>query len=102
MSLTKNYSQNREMCKVTFTVTEVMVGAGSNVHLVGEFNEWKIHDKQLKKLKNGDFTITLELKTGRDYQFRYLVDDATWVNDWNADKYVGSKYGNCHNSVVSV
>lgn len=54
----------------------------------------------MKKLKNGDYNVKLDLETGREYQFRYLVDELKWENDWNADKYVKSSYGNCDNSVV--
>ena len=102
MSLSKEYSQDGKVCCVTFRLTHDMAGAGNIVHLVGEFNDWRIHKTQMKRLKNGDFSVTLELEAGRDYQFRYLVDDANWINDWKADNYVCSQYGSCHNSVVSL
>ncbi len=56
----------------------------------------------MKKLKDGDYSIKLDLETGRAYQFRYLIDEVKWENDWNADKYVRSVYGDCDNSVVIV
>ena len=56
----------------------------------------------MKKLKNGNYAVTLELKPGREYQFRYLIDESKWENDWNADKYVKSPYGDSDNSVVVV
>ena len=55
----------------------------------------------MKKLKKGEYTVTLELKSGKEYQFRYLVDESRWENDWNADKYVKSPFGT-DNSVVIV
>ncbi|HNQ97975.1 MAG TPA: isoamylase early set domain-containing protein, partial [Treponemataceae bacterium] len=48
------------------------------------------------------FSITLVLEQGREYQFRYLMDESRWENDWAADKYSPSQYGNCDNSVVIV
>jgi hypothetical protein len=51
----------------------------------------------MKKMKNGSFTITLDLEPGREYQFRYLIDDVVWENDWNADKYTKSPYGDSDN-----
>ena len=45
---------------------------------------------------------TLELKPGREYQFRYLIDGRQWENDWHADKYVQSPIGDSENSVVVV
>ena len=56
----------------------------------------------MKKLKNGDFTVTLDLETDREYQFRYLVDEKYWENDWCADDYVRSPFGTSDNSVVIV
>jgi hypothetical protein len=56
----------------------------------------------MKHLKSGDFTVTIDLEADREYQFRYLLDEKIWENDWEADKYVRSEYGNCENSVVVV
>jgi len=44
----------------------------------------------------------VKLKTGREYQYRYLIDGRNWQNDVQADKYVHSSYGACENSVVMV
>jgi hypothetical protein len=54
----------------------------------------------MKKLANGDFYIELEVDAGREYEFRFLIDDGRWENAWNADKYVWSEHGNCENSVI--
>ena len=56
----------------------------------------------MKPLKKGGFTVTLDLKTGRDYQFRYFFDRLFWGNDPEADRYEYSPFGNCENSVVSL
>jgi hypothetical protein len=56
----------------------------------------------LKKLKDGTFSVTVNLESDREYQFRYLIDDSIWENDWEADKYVPSPFGNADNSVVVV
>jgi hypothetical protein len=54
----------------------------------------------MKRLESGDYSTTLDLETGNEYQFLYLIDDSKWKNDWNADKYVKSPYGDNDNSVV--
>jgi hypothetical protein len=56
----------------------------------------------MKKLKNGDFTITVNLAADTQYQFRYLLDDKAWENDWEADAYIPSSVSFDHNSVVHV
>jgi len=43
----------------------------------------------------------LDLETGKEYQFRYLLDDDRWENDWDADAYTPNEIGT-ENSVVSV
>jgi len=71
-----------------------------SVHLVGDFNDWSQVSHPLSRGRDdGDWTITLELATGREFQFRYLVDGRDWHNDWNADKYVPNTFGG-DNSVV--
>lgn len=102
MSLKKQYSKNKKVCRVTFKVPREATMGASNVNLVGDFNKWSVMDNPMKKLKNGDFTLTLELKAKKEYPFRYLMDEKIWENDWEADKYVRSEYGNCDNSVVVV
>ena len=55
----------------------------------------------MKALKDGSFTVQLDLESGKDYQFRYLLDGKVWVNDTEADSYVPSEYGE-PNCVVAV
>ena len=43
--------------------------------------------------------LTLELQSGKEYQFRYLVNGTDWYNDWDADRYVPNPFGG-DNSVV--
>ena len=56
----------------------------------------------MKKAKDGSFKATLELPVGRKYEFRYLIDNAIWENDWAADDYKFIAQFNIDNSVVAV
>lgn len=98
----KEYLKKKNACKVTFRFPKIAAPDAKSVSIAGDFNDWNIYASRMKKLKNGDFTITLELEPGKDYQFRYLVDETKWENDWNADKYVKSPFGDSDNSVVAV
>ena len=102
MTLTKRYLKSRPVCKVTFRLSKSVVQSAAHVHLVGEFNQWNILATPMKRLKNGDFTLTLDLEPNRAYQFRYLINQVRWENDENADKYVPTPFGDCDNSVVVV
>ncbi|MDJ0783618.1 MAG: isoamylase early set domain-containing protein [Desulfosarcinaceae bacterium] len=102
MSLKKRYLKSKPVCKVTFRVPrEVAKGAGA-ISIVGEFNDWQPGVTPMKSLKSGEFTATVDLAAGREYQFRYLIDGDTWENDGNADKYVRTCFGDSDNSVVIV
>jgi len=102
VGLKKEYLKTRKSCKVTFRLPSIAAEGAKHVYIVGDFNNWNMYDNPMRKLKNGDFTITLELEPEREYQFRYLIDELKWENDWNADKYEKSPYGDSDNSVVIV
>ncbi len=102
MALKKQYLKSKSSCKVTFRLPQEAVGDANRVALVGEFNDWSINATPMKKLKDGSFKTVVEMEAGREYQYRYLIDETTWENDWDADKYVRSEFGNCDNSVVAV
>ena len=102
MSLKKRFLKGRSVCKVTFNLRQEAAEDATAVHVVGEFNNWDVYATPMKRLKDGSFTVTVDLDQGAEYQFRYLIDETIWENDWNADKYVPSHYGNCENSVVVV
>jgi len=100
-SLKKEYLKSKKVVKVTFRLPKVAAVNAKNVHVVGDFNGWSIYANPMKRLKKGEFTTTIELEPGREYQFRYLIDEDRWENDWNADKYVKSPFGS-DNSVIVV
>lgn len=102
MSLKKQYLKSKPQCKVTFRMPKAAVPAAKTVHIVAEFNGWSTKHTPMKRLKSGDFTAVVTLEPGRAYQFRYLVDQTRWENDWEADRYVKCDFGDCDNSVVVV
>lgn len=102
MSLKKQYLKTKSICKVTFRLSPEEVPDATHVHIVGEFNNWSTRQTPMKKLKGGAFTLTLDLETGRDYQFRYLLDGQTWINDPAADSYAPSGFSGSDNAVVSI
>ena len=99
--LKKQFSKTKSTCKVTFTLPKEAVNGGKEVKLLGEFNNWNPVEGVAMKASKTEFKTVLELEAGRDYQFRYLIDNNTWENDWNADGYVATPYG-VDNSVVTL
>ena len=102
MSIKKQYLKSKPVCKVTFRISEKIGNTAGTAHVVGEFNNWDFISTPMKKLKTGEFTTTLDLEKGREYQFRYLLDNNIWENDADADKYLPTPFGDCENSVIAV
>ncbi len=89
--LLKNYTKSGEKCRVTFKLpTDVKAKTAS---LCGDFNDWDPDAAPMKKLKDGSFSVTISLDAGRNYRFRYLLDEKLWENDWEADAYVANEFG---------
>ncbi len=100
--ITKKYLKSKPVCKVTFEVAPEQLNGAKKVAIAGEFNNWQADATPLKKGKEGNYKVTLELEAGNDYQFRYVVDGKTWENDWDADKYVPNNLTFEENSVVTL
>ena len=101
MGLKKRYLKSKPICKVTFELPGQAAEDAESVGLAGDFNGWNPHHAPLTRKKTGDYQITLDLETGRDYQFRYVID-GRWENDWQADRYTPTEIPGIENSVVSV
>jgi 1,4-alpha-glucan branching enzyme len=102
MSLKKQFLKSKPECKVTFSLPKKAVGNAKKVVLVGEFNNWSETATPMKKMKDGSVSISLNLATGREYHYRYLIDGQKWENDWKADKYEASTIPGVENSVVTL
>jgi 1,4-alpha-glucan branching enzyme len=99
--ITKQFMKSKPVCKATFTLPVDIAPDAENIQVLGEFNNWDPnHALEMKKQKNGFFKATVELESGKNYQFRYLVNGNTWLNDQEADQYVSTQYGT-ENCVIS-
>lgn len=99
--ITKKFLKSKPVCKATFTLPVEAAPKAKEVAIVGEFNDWNPEEGVvMKKQKNGVFKAVVDLRAGKEYEFRYLIDGEKWENDWQADKYVTSPFG-VENSVVS-
>ena len=100
MSITKKYSSSGVTCKVTFTYPTYAADGVKTVQILGDFNNWDAFKAPKMKKGKEEFSITLELNTGRIYEFRYLLDGSRWDNDYNADNYSPAPYAGVKNSVL--
>lgn len=101
MSLKKQYNETKTLCKVTFILAKDIVHSANKVTLAGDFNNWDIESIPMKKLKSGEFSVSVDLKKGKEYEFKYLINGKAWLNETEADKLVPNKF-QTENSVVIV
>jgi len=100
MSIRKRFLKSKPVCKVTFKVPKIDGGTAESAHVVGDFNTWSTSATPMRKLKSGGFSATVDLETDRSYEFRYLLGDAHWTNDPEADGQAPTPYGDSANSVI--
>ncbi|MFO7536968.1 MAG: isoamylase early set domain-containing protein [Chloroflexota bacterium] len=91
----KRFFKTKDEVEVTFEYTETE-GVNS-VALVSEHNNWQ--PVEMTPLKRGGFQTKERFPKNGRFQFRYLVNGEMWVNDEDADGYVGNEHGS-QNSIV--
>ena len=95
----KTFVKSKSTYKVTFSLPKTVAANANEVKVLGEFNNWQWENGLKMKATKTAYTAVLELESGRDYQFRYLIDNNNWENDWEADAYTPNPYG-VENSIV--
>lgn len=98
MSVEKHFCNKTNKCKVVFHLPTKATN-GTKVKVVGDFNNWDAKNGIPMEVKNDEFIAEAELPIDQTYQYRYLIDDRDWENDWDADAYFPTEFG-VDNSVV--
>lgn len=98
MSIKKQFIKTKPVCKVTFSVE---AKEANEVSVIGDFNDWKVEEGALSKLKNGTFKGTFDLAKDSEYEFKYLIDGA-YVNEPEADSFKWNDFAGTENSVLVV
>jgi len=99
MSISKQFLKSKPECKVTFTVPAI---EAQSVEVVGAFNNWTPNELPLKKRKDGVFKGTINLPVNNSFEFKYIVDGTTWVNDEQADKFVWNDFAGSENGILEL
>jgi 1,4-alpha-glucan branching enzyme len=98
--ITKSYSKTGRSCRVTFKIPPEQAKAQAAA-VLGDFNGWNADLHPMEKRKDGSFSATVTVETGRPYRFRYLLDGRHWTNDEAADALVPNQFGT-EDSVLSL
>lgn len=95
----KEYTKTGRSCRVTFSLpAEVNAQIAC---LCGDFNDWNHNSHPMKRRKDGSFYLTISLKPGQQYRYRFLLDGERWENDWAAENYLPNDLGS-EDSVVTI
>ncbi|MBN1969862.1 MAG: isoamylase early set domain-containing protein [Candidatus Delongbacteria bacterium] len=76
MSTQKVFHKKKPVCKVTFKLNKEVANSAMQVNLVGDFNNWDKENLQMKKIKTGGFSIAVNLDIGKEYEFKYFIDNS--------------------------
>ena len=101
MSINKIYIPDKGVCRVSFTLPESAANHSEKVSVVGDFNSWNPDINRMERDNNGQFKCIIDLPLGKVYEFRYLIDDSQWVNEWDADAYSPTPYDGEYNMILS-
>lgn len=99
MSFKKQFLKSKPVCKVAFRLTKSEAENAGDVKILGSFNNWDKGAESMKQLKSGDFTATLELPVEQDIEFRYFIDNSSWINDPEAEGFITNAFGDT-NSLI--
>jgi 1,4-alpha-glucan branching enzyme len=84
----KKFFKTKQECEVSFELTSE---GAEQVELLCESNDWQ--PIEMKKARKDTFRTRIRLPSDGRYQFRYLVDRQSWINDEDADAYVPNHFG---------
>ena len=99
MAIKKTLTKDKKKCKVTFSLPAEVAPNANSVRVVGDFNNWNWNKGIKLTKKKNQFQGATELKPGQRHEFRYLIDNSRWENDWHADYYAPTPFG-CDNCVL--
>lgn len=95
--LQKTYFKTKDYCKVKFSLQPE---SAEVVEILGLNSDWN-HSIIMSKKKDGTFSADVNLPKDSKHEFKYLVDNALWINDPEADSEVPNVFGGS-NSVVAL
>ena len=93
----KTYFKTKDYCKVKFSFK---VENAETVEILGLNNDWK-NAIIMSRKKDGSFIADVNLPKDSKHEFKYLVNESTWLNEPEADSLKPNEFGGT-NSVISL
>jgi hypothetical protein len=93
----KTYFKTKDYCKVKFSFK---VENAETIEILGLNNDWN-NAVIMSRKKDGTFSADVNLPKDSKHQFKYLVNEAIWLNEPEADSVQPNEFGGT-NSVISL
>lgn len=91
------------MKQITFSLPLEALGQATEALLLGDFNNWNPEEAtKLTVQADGTLRADVLLEPGKTYEYRFLLNDGRWINDWKAQGYVYKPELNVENSVITI
>ncbi len=92
----KTYFKTKNYCKVKFSLTP---DNAETVEILGLNSDWE-NSIVMSKKKDGTFTCDVSLPKDTQHEFKYLVDENTWINEPEADSQNPNEFGSINSVIV--
>lgn len=96
--LTKKFFKTKDEAEITFEFQRDDI---DKIELVADFNDWQPLAMKFNKTQKV-FKTKVRLPKNETFQFRYLINDNEWENDYKADQYLPNDFGSDNSIVVTV
>lgn len=91
------------MKHIKFTIPVHLVEEANSAHVLGEFNNWTPGEQSKMTLQeDGSLAVSIPLEIGKNYQYRFFLNDGRWLNDPAAQGYQEQVNYFTANSIVFV
>lgn len=93
----KTYYKTKDYCKVKFSFkTE----NAETIEILGLNSDWE-KSVIMSRKKDGSFSADVNLPKDSTHEFKYRVNETTWLNEPEADAEVSNEFGGS-NSVITL
>jgi len=92
----KTYYKTKDYCKVKFSFK---VENAETIEILGLNSDWQ-NSIIMSRKKDGTFSADVNLPKDSTHEFKYLVNEALWLNDPEADKEVPNEFGGSNSVIV--
>ncbi|MGI8952557.1 MAG: isoamylase early set domain-containing protein [Chitinophagaceae bacterium] len=92
----KTYFKTKDYCKVKFVFN---LEDAETVEILGLNSDWE-NSIVMSKKKDGSFTCDVSLPKNTQHEFKYLVNEALWVNEPEADSENPNVFGGSNSVII--